>query len=163
MDKDALIAALEGLIAELRAAGWKEREAVKERLLATCQAHPGPVATEYLEGVRRDLPLEVRWEVDEVLEALAPPPAPEEPEEPEEEAPPDDGRLRMSDLKCVYEDPRGLALFTDKPGARWFLQQLDPYTGQPVMQEIPAEQIPAVKAQLKGSPYWRLGSGVLAG
>jgi len=156
---NALPDELEALIARLRAVSWKERDDVKDAILSWAQAHPGPRTTEALESVRKDLPLELRWEIEEVLEALAPAPAPEpEPEEDEEE--PDDGRLRMSDLKCVYEDPRGLALFTDKAGTRWFVQQVDPYSGQPRMAEVPPGQVDQIKQQLAGSPYWRLGSGV---
>ena len=147
------------LIDRLRSVSWKERDEVKDAILAWARAHEGPSTTEALEGVRKDLPLELRWEIEEVLDALAPEPEPEP--EPEEE-PEDDGRLKMSDLKCVYEDPRGLALFTDKTGARWFVQQVDPYSGQPRMAEVPPGQIEQIKQQLAGSPYWRLGSGVSA-
>lgn len=152
---------LAALIERLRSVSWKERDEVKEAILAWARAHEGASTTEALEGVRKDLPLELRWEIEEILEVLAPPPAaPEEPEEEEQE--PDDGRLRMSDLKIVYEDPRGLVLFTDKAGKRWLVQQVDPYSGQPRMAEVPPSQIEDVKAQLAGSPYWRLGSGVLS-
>ncbi|MCB9664079.1 MAG: hypothetical protein H6732_08185 [Alphaproteobacteria bacterium] len=164
-----VIARVDEIVGRLVAASWKEREAIKDELLAACRDGEGSEVVPHLEERRKTVPLEVRWEIDEVLEALAPPPAP--PEEPEEEAaeelppedePPADGRLRMSDLKEVYSDPRGIALFTDKPGKRWFLQQVDPYTGQPVMMELSPADVERVKAQLKGSPYWRLGSGVLS-
>ena len=156
---------IDAIIARLKAASWKEREAIKDELLALCKAEASDAVTRHLESARGGLPLEVRWEVEEVLEALAPEPEPEpEPEEAdqaeeEDDAPPD-GRLRMSDLKEVYADPRGLSIYTDKKGVRWFLQQLDPYTGQPSLAEIPPGQIEGVKAQLKGSPYWTIGSGV---
>lgn len=152
---------LASLIEQLRSVSWKERDLVKDQILALAQANPGRRMTEALEDVRGDLPLELRWEIEEVLEALAPPPPPKEPEPepaPEDEPPP--GQLRMSDLKCVYEDPRGLALFTDKSGKRWFAQQVDPYSGQPQMMEVPPAQVDAIKQQLAGSPYWRIGSGV---
>ncbi len=152
--------ALDALIARLREVSWKERDAVKDEILAFAQANPGPTVVEALESVRGTLPLELRWEIEEVLEALQPPPAEPEPEPEPEEDPEDDGQLRMSDLKIVYEDPRGLALFTDKSGSRWFVQQLDPYSGQPRMAELPPGQVEQVKQQLAGSPYWRLGSGV---
>jgi hypothetical protein len=64
----------------------------------------------------------------------------------------------MSDLREVYADPAGNVLYTDKSGKRWFLVQPDPRTGQPAMMELPPQQIEAVKAQLKGSPYWRIGA-----
>lgn len=156
-------ARLDALLTALRTAGWKEREALKEALLGACREHADEDVLSYLDGARRGLPLEARWEVDEVIEVLTPPPPPppEEPEpepEPEPEAP--RGQLRMSDLVEVYSDPRGIALFTDKTGKRWFLSQIDPYNGQPMMAEIPPGQIEQVKAQLRGSPYWRIGSGV---
>ena len=49
----------------------------------------------HLTGLRPGLPLELRWEIDEVLEAIAPPPEPE-PEVTEEE--PADKPLSASDL-----------------------------------------------------------------
>jgi hypothetical protein len=122
------------------------------------RAHWSDTVERHLDGARKTLSLELRWEIDEVIEALQPEPEPE-PEEEEEEGP-NDGRLRMSDLNEVYSDPRGIALFTDKSGERWFLQQVDPYSGQPQMMELPPGQIEQVKAQLRGSPYWRIGSGV---
>ncbi len=156
---------LDALLERLKTADWKERESLKEQMLLVVQQIRRETAVERLESVRKSLPLEARWEVDEVLEALAPPPAPPAEEEaaaPEEEAPPSDGRIRMSDLKVVYEDPRGLVLYVDKKtGVRWFAQQPDPYTGQPSLMEVPPNQIEAVKTQLRGSPYWRLGSGVV--
>lgn len=159
------------LVKAMKQAGWKEREALKDELLALCRDHAVDDVSRAdvvrrLEGARRDVNLEVRWEIDEVIEALTPEPEPE-PEEPEaeEEVPeePEDPNapLRMSDLKEVYADPRGLVLYTDKAGARWFAAQPDPYTGQPMMAELPPHQIEQVKAQLKGSPYWTLGSGVV--
>lgn len=157
-----VIARIDEFVAQLRKAGWKERDEIKEALLAFCREHADDKLVRHLEESRKDLPLEVRWEVEEVLEALAPEPEPEpEPEEEEAEAPPDDGQLRMSDLKEVYADPRGLALYTDKTGQRWFAAQPDPYTGQTSLMEIPPQQVPQIKAQLKGSPYWALGSGVV--
>lgn len=161
---------LSALVQAMKQAGWKEREALKDELLAFCREQAVDDVSRAdmvrrLEGARREVSLEVRWEIDEVLEALAPEPeepeaegeAPEAPEEPEDPNAP----LRMSDLKEVYADPRGLILYTDKPGKRWFVAQPDPYTGQPMMAELPPHQIDQVKAQLKGSPYWTLGSGVV--
>lgn len=156
------VARINEILSRLRTSTWQQREAIKEELLAVAQEHRSDTIVTHLEESRKELPLELRWEVDEVLEALAPPPPPPAPEEaeakPEEKG---DGKLRMSDLKEVYADPRGLLLYTDKSGKRWFASQPDPYTGQPTLMEIPPAQIEAVKAQLKGSPYWRLGSGVI--
>ena len=152
-------AVLDAILAKLQAAGWQERESVKDELLAYMRAHKTDALVTHLEGARKSLPLELRWEIDEVIEAITPPPAPPPEEEPKPEEK-GDGRLRMSDLKEVYADPRGLVLYTDKTGKRWFASQPDPYTGQPSLMEIPPTQIEQVKAQLRGSPYWRLGSGL---
>lgn len=152
-------AQLDELIGQLKVAGWKEREPIKEGLQALMQASPSDKAKSYLESIKKELDLERRWDIDEVLEALAP--KAEEEEEEEEEA--ENGQLRMSDLDEIYADPRGLALFVDrKTRTRWFAQQMDPRTGQPMMMEVPPEQIPQIKEQLKGSPYWTLGSGMLS-
>ena len=163
MDNKDALAAIDALLEQLKTADWKAREALSAELRAAAEALGHPVATRHLEHALKSLPLEARWEVEEVIEALTPPPPPpEEPEQPEEEDDaPDDGQLRASDLKEVYNDPRGLILFTDKSGKRWFAQQVDPRTGQPVMFELPPHEIDAVRAQLKGSPYWNLGSGVV--
>lgn len=159
MQNDVL-ARMDAIIERLRSVGWKEREALKDELLALAREHKTDAVERHLEQARKGLSLELRWEIDEVLEALQPEPEPEpeEEEEPEPEAPP--GQLRMSDLKEVYSDPRGIALFTDKTGTRWFLQQLDPYTGQPRMAELGPQEVEQVKVQLRGSPYWSIGSGV---
>jgi hypothetical protein len=156
--------AIDAILARLRQVGWKEREAVKEELLAEARAAADlKVVREYLESCLKDLSLELRWEVEEVLEALKPPPAPEpaaEPE-PEPEAPPaDDGQLRMSDLQVVYDDPRGLMVYKHKTRDRWFAVQADPRTGQPQMFELHPTEVQQLKTQLKGSPYWVLGAGV---
>lgn len=155
--------AIDAIVARLRDATWKEREAVKASLLAAALECPDPTAVvTRLEAAKREITdLEVRWEIDEVIEALVPPVAPE-PEEEEEEAPEDPNRpLSAADLDLVYDDPRGLMLHRSKKGSRWFATQVDPYSGQPVTQEIPATQLEALKAQLRGSPYWVPGSGVL--
>ncbi len=153
---------INALISRLKAVGWKEREAVKQEVLAFVIEHKSDTLLDHLNSLRKGLPLEVRWEIDEVIEAVTPPPEPEpEPEaEPEPEPEPEDGQLRMSDLVEVYADPRGIALFTSKSGERWFLSQPDPYTGQPAMAELTPADVDKVKAQLMGSPYWRIGSGI---
>lgn len=158
---------IDAMVDKLKAADWKERDAIKEAMIALCREGEVPAVLRHLDTVHRSLTsLELRWEIDEVVEAITPPPEPE-PEPEEEEAPepeeelPADGQLRMSDLKEVYADPRGLALFTDKSGKRWFASQVDPRTGQPQLFELSAAEIDSVKVQLKGSPYWHLGSGVV--
>ena len=151
----------DGIVARMRTAGWKERDALREELLAWGTAHSGETVRQHLEELKKGLPLEVKWEIDEVLEALRPPPpAPAEaPEPPPEE--PKDNRLRMSDLEDIYADPYGTVLFRDKKTkTRWFVQQVHPQTGQPVMGELTPPEVEQIKVQLKGSPYWRLGSGM---
>ena len=156
--------AIDAIVARLSDASWKEREAIKALLLAAAQERPDPsLVVTHLESAKREITdLEVRWEIDEVIEALEPPVVPDPEEEEEEEAPEDPNRpLSAADLDLVYDDPRGLMLHRSKKGSRWFATQVDPYSGQPVTQEIPANQLEALKTQLRGSPYWVPGSGVL--
>lgn len=165
MASQELTASIDGFVARLKAATWKERDGVKEELLAFCRANLSDTVTEYLDDVRKTLNLELRWEVDEVIEALIPEPEPETEEEPEveeeveEEAADPNAQLSMADLKQVYHDPRGLTLYLDKTKTRWFATQVNPYNGQPQTFELQAEEVEGIKAQLKGSPYWILGSG----
>lgn len=157
--------ALSAIVDRLAAAAWRDRDAVKAELLAAATAlqHEFAVLDE-LESLKRGVDsLEVRWEIDEVIEVLTPepPPEPEEPqaeEEPEaEEAPP--GQLTAADLDLVYDDPRGLILHKSKVGERWFATQRDPNTGQPQTFELHQQEIGQLMAQLKGSPYWVIGGG----
>jgi len=152
---------LDALLARLQQVGWKEREQVKDELLDAARAAPDrTVVIEHLTAALKGLSLELRWEVEEVLEALAPEPEPEpEPEVDEPEPPADDGQLRMSDLQVVYDDPRGLMVYKHKTQDRWFAVQPDPRTGQPQMFELHATEVQQLKTQLKGSPYWVLGAG----
>ena len=80
-----------------------------------------------------------------------------EPEAEEESAEP--GKLRMSDLDMVYDDPRGLQLYKHKLQDRWFAVQADPMSGQPRMFELHPSEVSQLKSQLQGSPYWMLGAG----
>lgn len=152
-------AKLDEIIARLNAAGWKEREGIKEELLAVATAATDRDGTrEHLENARKELSLEVRWEIDEVLEAIAPPPPAPEPKA--EEPPPEKKQLTAADLNLVYDDPRGLMLYkTKKAPERWFATQVDPRTGQPQTFELQAQEVTQLKTQLTGSPYWVLGSG----
>jgi hypothetical protein len=163
MDTSEAIATIDTLVAKLVAANWKERDAIKEALVEVACACPTDPVVRHLEAVRKGLTdLELRWELDEVLERMKPAPEPEPEPEPEEEEEPEDpnAELRMSDLKEVYADPRGLALFTNKTGERWFARQPDPSTGQPMMMELGPADIAQVRQQLAGSPYWNIGSGL---
>lgn len=158
MDIAALCKMLDECIQQLAKANWKEREALKDQLLekATNAGHRDAVV-EHLTSVLKTLPLEVRWEIEEILEVLNPPPPPDPVEEEKEKE--SDKPLSAADLQIVYDDPRGLVLHKSKDGGRWFLTQPDPQTGQPKMFELGAQEVNQVKAQLKGSPYWVPGTG----
>lgn len=158
--------ALDQLLAKLEAANWRDRESVKDELLACAQAAKaaveGSVVDDYLEQAAKGMSnLEVRWEIEEVLEGLQPvvteEEAPAEEETAEEE--PADGKLRMSDMDLQYDDPRGLQLYKHKTQERWFAVQTDPTTGQPRMFELHPTEVTQLRAQLQGSPYWMLGAG----
>ena len=63
-------AVAEPLLARLRAADWKAREAIKDELLAAMRAFSDrDSAIRCLEEARKTLDLERRWDVDEVIEA----------------------------------------------------------------------------------------------
>jgi hypothetical protein len=153
--------ALDGLVARLAEAKWKDRDPIKAELMALAAAFPDRKAVlSHLESKKREIQdLEVRWEVDEVIETLTPPPPPPK-EEAEPEAPPDKNKpLTQADLTIVYDDPRGFVLHKTKVGDRWFATQRDPRSGQPQTFELRAEEITQLKTQLAGSPYWVLGAG----
>jgi hypothetical protein len=133
----------------------EELEAAKASLVQLAKGPQGGLVREHIDQVLRGELLEVRWELEEVLEASAPEPTtPPTAPEPEPEPEDDDDELVM-----VYDDPRGLVLHRTRDGSRWFATQLDPSTGQPQTFELPSHQIAAVQQQLAGSPYWVLGSG----
>jgi hypothetical protein len=162
MDNTQVLEKLDEILVRLCHAGWKEREEIKAELHeAAVQAGAHPSIVGHLEDARKSMPLEARWEVDEVLEMLTPPETAEEEEVEEEEEEPEDPnkQLTMSDLDVVYDDPRGLVVYKSKKGERWFAAQPDPMTGQPRMFELGAPEVEQLKAQLAGSPYWVLGSG----
>lgn len=153
------------LVARLRSASFKERDSIKEELLALARGPSGASVREHLEAVRRGELLEVQWEIEEVLEATAPkkaePPKPPAPPPPPPEEQPDPNRpLSAKDLVVVYDDPRGVVLHKTRVGDRWFATQFDPRTGQPMTFELSRAEIEQVKQQFAGSPYWVLGAGV---
>ena len=150
--------AIEALVEQLKAADWKERDALKDALVAQVRTGDLTSAVNWLTEARKGLALELRWEIDEVLERLEPEPEPEPEPDAEEEAP-KDGQLSAADLVLVYDDPRGLALHKSKVGERWFATQVDPRTRQPQTFELHAQEIGQLKQQLAGSPYWVLGAG----
>ncbi len=153
--------ALDAVLDRLAAASWKERESIKEELVALGQQFDDRSSVlSYLEAKTRGIDdLELRWEVEAVIETLTPPPEPEPEPEPPEEPPPSDQPLSPSDLQLVYEDPRGLLLHKTKVGDRWFATQRDPRTGQPQTFELRDAEISQLKMQLMGSPYWVSGTG----
>ena len=164
--------AVDTLIEELRTAAFDARESIKNELIALAKGNDGPMVREHLDSVKRGELLELQWEIDDVLTASAPPPpepvqnaddaeaeATEEPDpDPIDEAPDPDAPLTAADLDLVYDDPRGLMLHKSKVGDRWFATQVDPRTGQPQTFELHPHELEQLKAQLQGSPFWRLGT-----
>jgi hypothetical protein len=154
------------LIEALRKATYKEREPIKQQLLALARGPQGAAVRDHVENARRGELLEIQWELEEVLDATAPkkpevvkkaePPPPAEP-------PPDANRpLTAKDLVLVYDDPRGLMLHKAKVGERWFATQADPRTGQPQTFELHPSEVAQLKTQLAGSPYWVIGAAGVA-
>ena len=126
--------AVDTLIENLRQAEPAGRDAIKAQLIEMAQGADGIAVQEYLDNIKRGELLEIQWEIEEVLEATAPPPPvaeepPEEGPEAEEPAEEDPNRqLTAADLQMVYDDPRGVMLHKSKVGDRWFLTQVDPRT-----------------------------------
>ncbi|MFT7517880.1 MAG: hypothetical protein ACI9MC_000004 [Kiritimatiellia bacterium] len=160
-------AQVEVILARFAQVGWKERDGVKAELIAACTPISNKSSLfEFFEEAKKTMKLDLRWELDEVIEALQPVPEPEEDEEEEEaveeveEEPADPNvPLQMSDLNMVYDDPRGLVVYKHRTSERWFAAQPDPATGQPRMFELHPTEVEQLKQQLAGSPYWMLGSG----
>ncbi|MEN0063090.1 MAG: hypothetical protein AAGA48_13125 [Myxococcota bacterium] len=150
--------ALDAVLDRLAAASWKERESIKEELVALGQQFDDvSTVLSHLEMKSRAIDdLELRWEVEAVIETLTPPEPDPEPEPEAEKAP--EGPLQPGDLDMVYEDPRGLILYKSKVGERWFATQRDPRTGQPQTFELRPSEIQQLKMQLMGSPYWVTGT-----
>ena len=145
--------AIDALLGELAAAGWKERDAIKLKLIAACGEQADFSALEeHLLHAKKGLSLELRWEIDEVIERLKPAPEPEPEAEAEAEDP--NRPLTAADLVVVYDDPRGLILHKSKVGERWFATQRDPRTGQPQTFELMPHEASQLRMQLQGSPYW---------
>ena len=156
------------LISTLRGAPYNARDSIKKDLITLALGTNGSAVREHLDSLKKGELLELQWEIDDVLEESAPPPLeptpsedpPEAVPEPATEAEVDDPNapLTAADLDLVYDDPRGLMLHKSKVGDRWFATQVDPQTGQPQTFELHAHELEPLKAQLQGSPYWRLGS-----
>ncbi len=162
-------AQISAVVARMRGQDEDERAPLLEELVALCKGPKAEAARSHLEVVARGEVLEIQWELEEVLEATEPPKkeAPKAAPEsnatrPESELEPDDPNrtLTARDLDVVYDDPRGLVLHRTKDGKRWFATQVDPRTRQPQTFELHPQEIEQIKAQLAGSPYWVLGSGL---
>lgn len=150
-------------IVALRTATLAQREVLKQELIALAKGPDGAAVRERLDNARKGELLEVQWELEEVLEATAPPkaeaPKAAPPPPPPEEKPDPNKPLTAKDLTLVYDDPRGLMLHKAKVGDRWFATQFDPRTGQPQTFELHPTEIEQLKSQLAGSPYWVIGAG----
>ena len=164
--------AVNTLIDELRDAAFDARDPIKSKLVGLATGADGALVREHLESLKRGELLELQWEIDDVLAESAPPPpepdpaeeaeaeeteTPTEPDPTAEETDPN-APLTAADLDLVYDDPRGLMLHKSKVGERWFATQVDPRTGQPQTFELHPHELEQLKAQLQGSPFWRLGS-----
>ena len=166
-DPTGVLAEVDRLIAQLRKAVNDDPEPLKSALEALASGPDGSAVREHIQSNMGGELLPVQWELEEVLEATAPPPAtPPEPEpEPEPEPDADDAPaedpnrpLTSADLNLVYDDPRGLMLHKTKTGDRWFATQVDPHTGQPNTFELHPQEIAQLQQQLQGSPYWVIGA-----
>jgi hypothetical protein len=152
---------LDRLIAQLRGAEPAIQASVKAELLVLANGEKGGQVREYLDDVKRGELLETQWILEEVIDETAPPPRvvvqpdapPEAPPEPDPNA-----RLTPEDLQLVYDDPNGLMLHKSRVGERWFATQVDPRTQQPQTFELQAAEIQQIQGQLRGSPYWLIGS-----
>jgi hypothetical protein len=152
---EELIARIGALVEADDEAGLEE---AKRRLLALLKGTGASQVRELVDQAARGALLEVRWELEEVLEAATPKKAPEKPSA-QHNAPARPEQDPQDDLVLVYDDPRGLLLHRNRAGTRWFATQIDPNTGQPATFEVPPHQVAAIKQQLAGSPYWVLGAG----
>jgi hypothetical protein len=147
---------LQELVSLLRTLDVDDRAGVKEELCALLRGPHGREVRDYLEKCVKNEVLELRWEIEEVLETVHPKPAPRAPEPPPKpvEEPAPTRRIKPSDLVLVYDDPRGLMVHTTRDGARWFATQVDPRTRKPQTFELHPEEIEGLRAQLANSPHW---------
>jgi len=150
---------IDSLIEKLRATENMDlREEIKASIISHADEFGASNLREYVESALKKELLEVKWELEDVVDALSPKspssePEPEpEPQPTEEEDP--SRLLRPSELELVYQDPAGLRLFRSKIDDRWVVSQIDPRIGQPVTYEVSTEDVQRIKSQLAGSPYW---------
>jgi len=167
--RDNLQVQITALVSQIRTG--RNADTAKASLSELCAGPDAAAARELLEDAMKGELLETRWELEDVLEATAPkkaaPPNAEATPEAEAEAeaepepePDPNAPLTSADMDLVYDDPRGLVLHKSKKGERWFATQVDPATQQPNTFELHPQEISQLRAQLQGSPYWMLGSGL---
>jgi|WetSurMetagenome_2_1015567.scaffolds.fasta_scaffold638214_1 hypothetical protein len=163
---------IDDLIARMRVADSEEdRTAIKAALESYIRNEGGVEARIALEKAARDEVLEIRWELEDVIDQVSPPPppAPKVPIEPEkpapppktaksERAPPAGAPIPNEEPILVYDDPRGLLIHRTRDSAHWYATQVDPRSGEPQTFELVPGEVSALKQQLAGSPYWVLGA-----
>ena len=146
---------IETLIAQLRGTDDDDvRDEIKAQMVAFAEQGSKSEVRDYLERAMKEELLEVQWELEEVIETLAPPKKQQPEPEPEPVDDPTTRALRPSEIELVYNDPRGLRLYKSKVDERWVVSQIDPRIGQPVTYELPGSEAAGIKDQLAGSPYW---------
>ena len=141
---------IEKRVGELAQASPSEKRAILLELEQLCLGKQGEDAVGRIERIARSQILTVQWELEELIERVRPP---EEPPEPEPEAEPE-AQHKESDMRVVYNDPRGLVLHCNGDGSRWLITQIDPRTRMPQTFELPSDEISQIKLQLAGSPHW---------
>ena len=77
MSEEQLSEQVAVIIVALTEANWRDRESIKDRLMKLGDGQ-GPALIQELEREKKGLSLEVRWEIEEVIEALTPVKEPDE-------------------------------------------------------------------------------------
>ena len=71
MDDTRVSTTLDEIIERLRSADWKERDSILAELKSLVEKSGlTPLISRHLEDAKKTLPLEVRWDLDELVEAL---------------------------------------------------------------------------------------------
>jgi len=152
MEESAMV-----LIDQLRRAHGDEDTHQKIRLLLIQLGKECGIGemVRFLESLKRGENLEVKWELEEVIDTLDPPKKSIEDKDAEEDEDNASGRkLRASELHLCYSDPKGLRIYQSKVDERWVVMQPDPRTGGMVQQELGPEQGKQIQQQLMETPYW---------
>ncbi len=140
---------IETRVSALAQASDDEKLTIISELEQLCLGKNGDDAVSRIERSARSKILTVQWELEELIERVRPP-EPEPEPEPEAEAEAEE----ESDMRVIYNDPRGLVLHCNKDESRWLITQVDPRTRMPTTYELPQEDIPQIKMQLANSPHW---------